>query len=193
MNIYLVRHGETDWNKEGRLQGRMDIDMNENGLEQVQKIAAKFQTLNEDIDLIVSSPLKRAKISADLIADAIGYEKNNILEEPLFIERSFGSSEGLVYDPFSLNLEKELGWEPLETLIERAKTGMEKYMSRASGQDLNQNVVIAAHGAILKAVMIALTNGKISYEDKSFEIKQGVIVKLLCEENKLVRFEEIVC
>lgn len=193
MNIYLVRHGETDWNKEGRLQGRRDIAMNERGLEQMRKIATGFASLNTDIDLIVSSPLKRAKTSAELIADAVGYDKNNILEEPLFIERSFGSSEGMVYDPFSLSLEKELGWEPLKELIQRAKTGMDKYMTEAFGQNLGQNVIIVAHGAVLKAVMIALTNGKIAYEDKSFEIRQGVIVKLLCEENKLVRFEEIVC
>lgn len=188
MNIYLVRHGETDWNKEGRLQGRKDISMNERGRQQIRKIAACFEQMSVDVDLIVSSPLERAKTTAELIADTIGYDKKKIVKDASFIERSFGDCEGMVYDPFSLTLGAEFGWEPVEMLVQRAKTGIETY---ADGS--YENVLITAHGAILKAVMIALTNGKISYEDKSFEIKQGTILKLLYEDKNFAGFEEIVC
>ena len=55
MNIYLLRHGETDWNQEGRLQGHTDIPLNQNGRVQINYAAEILTNLHADIDLIISS------------------------------------------------------------------------------------------------------------------------------------------
>lgn len=68
MNIYLLRHGETDWNREGRLQGRTDIPLNEAGREQVRRAADILAARSPHIELIVASPLARARESAEIAA-----------------------------------------------------------------------------------------------------------------------------
>ena len=85
--IYIVRHGETDWNVEGRYQGRMDIELNENGINQARKTAEKLNDVN--FDMVISSPLKRAYETAKIIS-------NNafITIDSRLIERSNGELEG---------------------------------------------------------------------------------------------------
>lgn len=66
--VYLVRHGETDWNREQRLQGALDVPMNAAGLAQARRLAQRFSTL--PIACVVSSPLVRAAATAAILADA---------------------------------------------------------------------------------------------------------------------------
>ncbi len=91
MNIFLLRHGETDFNRAGRLQGHMDIPLNQNGRTQVSHAAEILAGLNTGIDLIISSPLSRAYESAEIVAEKLAYKKENIVVEPMLIERSFGA------------------------------------------------------------------------------------------------------
>ena len=65
MNLYLVRHGQTDWNIQGRIQGSTDIELNSTGLNQAQKTAELLK--NIDFDVIYSSPLKRTVDTAKII------------------------------------------------------------------------------------------------------------------------------
>lgn len=69
MKIYLIRHGETDWNLQGRLQGREDIQLNENGVNQAIRCAQAFT--NRNIKAVVTSPLSRASKTAQIIFDNI--------------------------------------------------------------------------------------------------------------------------
>jgi probable phosphoglycerate mutase len=69
-SFYFIRHGQTDWNAIGRMQGQSDIPLNATGLQQAKEAAEKFVGL--DIDRIVSSPLKRASVTAQIICDRIG-------------------------------------------------------------------------------------------------------------------------
>lgn len=64
MKFYLLRHGQTDWNREGRLQGCKDIPLNDYGRVQMLAIAEQLQKLNFQVDIIISSPLDRAKESS---------------------------------------------------------------------------------------------------------------------------------
>ena len=64
--LYLVRHGQTDWNKNGLVQGQTDIPLNSTGVEQAQALAKRFQ--KENIDVIYASDLKRAYGTAEEIA-----------------------------------------------------------------------------------------------------------------------------
>ena len=86
MNIYVVRHGQTDWNKENKLQGNTDIELNDNGRKQALDLKGELK--NIDYDIIISSPLKRAIQTAELINN----NKPIIIEDNLR-ERSFGDFE----------------------------------------------------------------------------------------------------
>ena len=87
----LVRHGQTDWNAERRLQGATDIPLNDVGREQAREAVATLA--DYQWDAIVSSPLSRAAETADLIAEGLGLTVARRIPE--LIERSFGPAEGL--------------------------------------------------------------------------------------------------
>ncbi|HEX2923305.1 MAG TPA: histidine phosphatase family protein, partial [Chloroflexota bacterium] len=72
MRLLLVRHGQTDWNLDGRYQGRVDVPLNGAGLEQAALLARDLA--GRQIDLLISSPLRRAMDTAGAIAEARGLE-----------------------------------------------------------------------------------------------------------------------
>lgn len=102
--FYIIRHGETDWNKEHKVMGQTNIQLNENGVLQVKTVADKIQTLA--IDIIVTSPLQRAKETAKIIAAKIN--KPIIIESDLK-ECCWGIMEGKVKGDASY---KNLPFEP---------------------------------------------------------------------------------
>lgn len=173
MKFYLLRHGQTDWNLEGRLQGRKDIPMNGSGREQMIRVAEHLQELNFRVDLIVSSPLGRAAESAKIVSGQIGFERNIIYDDD-FIERRFGLAEGLIWNS-EMNLDNEqYGAESVEDICERAEKAIGKYMCYE-----DKNILIVAHGAILSALKSVLSQGRLGYYDSSIPIIQG---KVLCCE-----------
>ena len=90
MKIFVTRHGQTEWNALGKIQGRKDIELNEIGREQAEMTRKKL--MNEKIDLIISSSLKRAKETAEIINKEFNVE---ILEDKRLVERGFGDFEGI--------------------------------------------------------------------------------------------------
>lgn len=101
--IWLVRHGETPWNVESRVQGWEDIPLNENGILQAQALAQHIKRLNESgdkLDAIYSSDLKRAHHTASIVAESIGLP---LLVEPGVRERHFGVLQGLIYNDMELH------------------------------------------------------------------------------------------
>jgi len=91
MEICIIRHGETDWNKIKRLQGRENIPLNEEGINQIKGTIEYFKKYKWDV--IITSPLLRARKSAEIIAE--GIELTDIIEEENFIERDYGEASGL--------------------------------------------------------------------------------------------------
>ena len=98
MKLYLVRHGQTDWNNERRMQGHKNIPMNEVGIQQINDLADRIKKEDIRFDRLICSPLDRAKKSAEIIKDKTGY-KNDIIIDEDFIERSNGLLEGEVWTP----------------------------------------------------------------------------------------------
>lgn len=86
--IYIVRHGETQWNTLGKIQGRQDIELNENGKNQALLLKEKFKDVK--FDKVFSSPLKRALQTAQIIT------KNKIIVDERLIERDNGLLEGKI-------------------------------------------------------------------------------------------------
>ena len=92
--LTVIRHGETDWNRQHRFQGQIDVPLNELGLEQARRLGLRLAA--EPIDLIIVSDLQRARQTAQAVADAHGLVSSNApLIEPLWREQGFGILEGL--------------------------------------------------------------------------------------------------
>ena len=89
MKLYVIRHGQTDWNVKEKCQGRTDIELNNTGIKQAQN--AKEQLKKYKIDLIICSPLKRTRKTAEIINEAINCQ---IISDERIIERGFGNIEG---------------------------------------------------------------------------------------------------
>ena len=87
--LLLVRHGETDWNREGRWQGLSDTSLNDLGREQARVLAG---TLDGTVDAVYSSDLNRARETAEILAEELDLE---VRLDPRLRERGFGSWEGL--------------------------------------------------------------------------------------------------
>lgn len=174
MNIFLLRHGETDWNRAERLQGHVDIPLNQNGRTQIGHAAEILADLHPGIDLIVSSPLSRAYESAEIVADRLTYEKADIVIEPLLIERCFGAGEGLTIGERCEKYPNDIypGMESLEDMLQRARFVFEKIVTTYEDK---QNVLLVAHGAILYAIVTAITNGQIAYGGKAVKFDSGSI------------------
>lgn len=90
MKIFITRHGQTEWNALGKLQGRQDIKLNEVGKEQALTTGEKIK--NEKIDIIITSPLKRAKETAEIINKQFNVE---IVEDDRLMVRCYGDFEGI--------------------------------------------------------------------------------------------------
>ena len=85
MIYYLVRHGQTDWNNEKRMQGHADIPLNQTGIMQMNELAERIVKEGISFDRLIASPLARAKKSAEIIAEKSGFHKDILFDED-FIE-----------------------------------------------------------------------------------------------------------
>lgn len=152
----LLRHGQTDWNIDLRLQGTADIPMNEFGISQIQR-ATKFLSA-QSWDLVLSSPLGRARQSADIVATELGIERLEI--EPLLLERSFGVGEGLTYAEWGerySKLDEIPGAESATAVTERSRLLLQHIESNFKGA----RVLAVSHGALIRFVLAEVTEGKI--------------------------------
>lgn len=90
MKLYVARHGETQWNAENKICGRTDLPLTEKGHQQAQQLAEKTSQL--ELDMIVSSPMLRARQTAEPTAKALGLP---ILTDERLIEQDYGIYEGM--------------------------------------------------------------------------------------------------
>ena len=181
MKIVLHRHGETISNRERRLQGCQDIPLIDNGILQITRTAKHLVTTQSAPDLILASPLLRARHSAEIVAREFDYPTERILTEPLFIERGFGSVEGMTYEEALAQYPDSNypGMETLDELLCRAQKAIDKCITDYQVP----NLLVVAHGGIIKAVLVALTQGRIGYFDEKIWIENGSYCILENNEN----------
>lgn len=152
----LLRHGQTDWNINFLLQGVTDIPMNETGIEQVKLAAQAIRA--EDWDVVLTSPLSRARQTAEIIAELVGFPE--IIEQELLIERSFGEAEGLSHEQWRAkysNLDVIPGGESRTQLNERSKLLLDTVSSELSGK----RVLAISHGALIRALLATVSNNEL--------------------------------
>lgn len=184
MNIYLLRHGETDWNKEGRIQGHTDIHLNQNGRIQIARTAESLAGICPNMDVILCSPLSRARESAEIAAEQLHYPKDRIIVEQPLIERSFGEAEGLT----AAEREQEYpnyhysdigyvfpGMESFEELMERADGVFRKITDTYKDKE---NILAVSHGALLAAVITAVTDRRIAYFSDAISLDSGSLFRV---------------
>ena len=151
MKIYVVRHGQTDYNINGLFQGRKDIPLNSVGIKQAEETAQKFK--NIPVDIILVSPLTRAKETAKYISNVTGIKP--VIEQDL-IERNFGDMEGKP-NREDCNIKMLLDYErnynicnvePIQSLFKRVSDCLDKIIDKYMGK----NVVLVTHGGVAQAI-----------------------------------------
>lgn len=153
--VCLIRHGETDWNREDRLQGREDVKLNDNGRRQALSCVAFLK--QHSWDSIITSPLERAKETAYIIGKNICVK--NIYEVHDFIERDFGAASGLLYNERKLRFPdgKIEGQEDRVTLTNRVMSALTK----VANENNNKKIIIVSHGGVINSILAAITNNEI--------------------------------
>jgi len=143
--FWFLRHGETDWNAQSLSQGNIDIPLNANGLAQAHAAAARLG--GRGITTIVSSPLSRARVTAEIAGAALGLPIQ--IEEGLR-EVSFGEQEGQPmgdwYADWVADRFTPLGAESFYDLRVRAHGAISR------SQALGPSVLVVAHGALFRAI-----------------------------------------
>lgn len=149
--IYVARHGETDWNRAGRLQGATDIPLNNTGKEQAVACGLFFEDII--IEAIFSSPLKRASDTAKIINEKLNLPVIELVE---FKERAFGDAEGMTYEERSKVFPKKSypNQENYKTFTKRLIKGLE-IIHQAYPE---QAVALVAHGAVIHTLFKLVKN-----------------------------------
>jgi uncharacterized phosphatase len=185
--IYLIRHGETEWNRLGRTQGGSDIPLNEQGRQQaletaraLERIAMKkLSPLDLPLGGVYSSPLQRAWETAEIICDRLGVETQSIVGEPRVVERHYGSAEGLlIAERKALFGDRNAipDAEPWESVTRRGIAVMEHIRMNHR----NQRVLVVAHGGLINSVLSKLTDGE--YTHKMGPLKNAGVTVLAVDE-----------
>lgn len=199
MRLYIIRHGETPWNTQLRLQGQTDIGLNENG----RALAAETaQALREvPFDLAITSPLIRAKETAQIL---IGDRKIPLIEDARIQEINFGELEGVrltreerntpgneFYNFFHApqQYRPQRGGETLDSLCARTAVFLEEL--RHSLRE--QTVLISTHGAASRALLSAIKETpRENFWEAGVPKNCAVTIVDLAEERWIIRKQDVV-
>lgn len=142
--LLLVRHGETDWNAEGRLQGHTDRPLNDDGRRQAKELADRLA--GEGADAIYTSDLVRATETAEIVGQRLGLP---VVVDPDLREKNWGTWEGLTGDE---RVHVEFEGESTEDHRDRVL----RAVRRIAGRHPDQRVVVVTHGGSLRRIQAAV-------------------------------------
>lgn len=157
--LYIMRHGKTDWNAKKKLQGRVDIPLNEDGIEMAKKAREEYKDVH--FDICFCSPLMRAKQTAHLVLEGRNIP---IIEDERLVEMSFGICEGvenyahnqaypihiLFERPQDYNIPVE-GGESLQEVYARTGAFLKEVVEPLLKQD--KDILIVGHGAMNSSIV----------------------------------------
>ena len=181
--IYLTRHGETEWNIEKRLQGRGDSPLTENGIQRAKELRDRIK--NIDIDVIYSSPIKRALNTANILR---GNKNIDIITDDSLMEMCFGDYEGKKIDivqeenpSWDINLIMQGNVEicaPNGENLKEVRERISKLMNKIIAENMGKSILIVTHGITLKALMYYFKD-----EDVNSEVMgQATLTKINIDE-----------
>jgi probable phosphoglycerate mutase len=180
--ILLIRHGQTDWNLEQRMQGWADIPLNETGIDQAERLAKEMTIYHSNLATTVySSDLQRAVLTAQKTMDAFenaGIATMNLVQMPSLREYNFGTAEGILSSE-SKALYKELEEKLLEmypdrkerwdyTVIPGSETNNElvartkEALTEIANNHPGEKVAVFAHGRLIYNLMVDTEDSKTS-------------------------------
>ena len=149
MKIYVVRHGETIWNAESRVQGVKDIDLNDNGRAEAYELQGLVKEL--DIDVVLSSPLRRAKETAEiLVNDALPVTVDSRL-----IERFWGQNEGKLLGDIDTHTCWDVNLNIDTNDIEKIQDFMQRiadFIEEIKVHYYGRKVLIVTHSAVVRVI-----------------------------------------
>ena len=181
--IYLTRHGETEWNIEKRLQGRGDSPLTKDGIQRAKELRDRIK--NIDIDVIYSSPIKRALNTANILR---GNKNIDIITDDSLMEMCFGDYEGKKIDivqeenpSWDINLIMQGNVEicaPNGENLKEVRERISKLMNKIIAENIGKSILIVTHGITLKALMYYFKD-----EDVNSEVMgQATLTKINIDE-----------
>jgi broad specificity phosphatase PhoE len=182
--FYFVRHGETDWNAERRLQGRLDIPLNDVGRLQSAQSGSTLRGLiaagrkAPAHFAFISSPLSRARETMEILRDVLGLSRAGYTVEPRLAELSFGRWEGLTYpqvralDGLVLVLRERDKWN---FVVPQGESYAQLLIRvREWHASIEGDVIVAAHGGVARVLMV-LFGVRTPEDAPQGEVEQGVV------------------
>ena len=200
-NILLIRHGQSEWNKLNLFTGFKNIELSEQGIEEANKAGQNFKNLDIKFNIVFTSELKRAKETAKIILQNLDQwdflnNKGKIISNINLNERDYGDLTGLNKKETAEKFGEEQvhKWrrgysdqppngESLEDVVRRVTKYFEEVIKPAIQSDENDNILIAAHGNSLRALLIVMN----IYEPNninSVELSTGVPIHVILKDNK---------
>ena len=158
--LLVIRHGETDWNASGRLQGRQDIPLNARGRAQAEAVGL---ALRDRLDVsrfaCLSSPLQRASATLDLILAQLSGTPRSLARDARLAEKAFGDWEGLDMPTIAQRYPEQHARRVAEPYTFRVPGG-ESYADAAERvrpllEELQGPTLLVAHGALIRSLLVA--------------------------------------
>ncbi|WES65534.1 histidine phosphatase family protein [Microbacter sp. GSS18] len=189
-SLFLIRHGETDWNRDRRIQGATDIPLNDTGRDQARLAAAE---LEERLDRrhpvgVVSSDLSRARETAGIIAERLALPAPAAY--PALRERSYGEAEGMQIEEFHHRFGASHrggvpGAEEPADLRVRALGALDAVVAdlRRATSPGPATLVVVSHGALIRELIGHASGGELPLEGE--RLANGSIHELLYERDRV--------
>ena len=200
-NILLIRHGQSEWNKLNLFTGFKNIELSDQGIEEANKAGQNFKNLDIKFNIVFTSELKRAQETAKIILQNLGqwdflYNEGKIISNINLNERDYGDLTGLNKKETAEKFGEEQvhKWrrgysdqppngESLEDVVRRVTKYFEEVIKPAIQSNENDNILIAAHGNSLRALLIVM-NIYEPHNINSVELSTGVPIHVILKDNK---------
>jgi broad specificity phosphatase PhoE len=183
MEIFFVRHGETEWNRKELLQGTTDVPLSETGMLQAKETAKKLK--GNEFDAVYVSPLQRALQTAEILLG----KKGGIVIEQRLRERHFGKFEGEAMHTYNRHIENNPEFNP-----EQAET-REEVKARVSDffndciRSGKKRILVVAHGGVFSAFLMQMF-GLSREKSRDYRLKNCEMCVIKVSENRMVLLKD---
>lgn len=188
--LYVTRHGETVWNREKRFQGHMNSDLTQKGIQAAELLSIRMEDI--DIDYIISSPIKRAYQTAEIVR---GKKNVDIITDDGLKEINLGKFEGLTYDEiyekYSDIMNKIIedphnvcypDGESLNLFHKRVSESIKNILMKYEGK----KILIVAHGGVVKSIESYMNNNIIPKDWIESVVTNCSLSKYVIDGNNIV-------